>query len=112
MGEGKIEMKILQTSYFKILLIIFLLLENLLCLAALPPTEPEEVGFSSERLERLSNVLNAYVEDEKLAGGVVLIARHGKVAYHEAFGIYRQRSSDTDAKRCDFSNCLSNKSNS
>lgn len=47
---------------------------------------PEDVGLSSERLERLSNMLNTYVEDDKLPGGVALVARHGKVAYLESFG--------------------------
>lgn len=46
----------------------------------------EEVGLSSKRLERLSSMLNTYVEDDKLPGGVALVARHGKVAYLESFG--------------------------
>ena len=49
-------------------------------------TKPEAVGLSSERLKRLSESLNGYVKDGKLAGGVVLVARRGKVAYLEAFG--------------------------
>ncbi len=52
----------------------------------LPRTLPEEVGLSSERLKRLSTVLQGYVREGKLAGGVVLVAREGKVAYVEAFG--------------------------
>jgi CubicO group peptidase (beta-lactamase class C family) len=47
---------------------------------------PEAVGLSSERLKRLSEALNGYVKDGKLPGGVVLVARRGKVAYTEAFG--------------------------
>ncbi len=31
--------------------------------------QPEEVGLSSERLQRLSDVLQGYVADGKLAGG-------------------------------------------
>jgi CubicO group peptidase (beta-lactamase class C family) len=52
---------------------------------------PEAVGMSSERLERLSNILHAYVEDDKLPGGVALVARHGKIAYLESFG-HRDRA--------------------
>jgi len=48
--------------------------------------KPGDVGLSSERLERLSTMLNSYVEDDKLPGGVALVARHGKVAYLESFG--------------------------
>jgi CubicO group peptidase (beta-lactamase class C family) len=47
---------------------------------------PEAVGLSSERLKRLSESLNRYVKDGRLPGGVVLVARRGKVAYTEAFG--------------------------
>jgi CubicO group peptidase (beta-lactamase class C family) len=49
-------------------------------------TRPEAVGLSSERLKRLSAALHGYVRDERLAGGVVLVARRGKVAHVEAFG--------------------------
>jgi CubicO group peptidase (beta-lactamase class C family) len=52
----------------------------------LSKVQPEVVGFSSQRLQRLSDVLQGYVEDGKLAGGVALVARHGKVAYLKAFG--------------------------
>jgi CubicO group peptidase (beta-lactamase class C family) len=48
---------------------------------------PEAVGLSSERLKRLSEALNGYVKDGRLPGGVVLVARRGKVAYTEAFGL-------------------------
>jgi CubicO group peptidase (beta-lactamase class C family) len=47
---------------------------------------PEQVGLSSERLKRLGAALTAYVKEGKLSGGVVLLARQGKVALVEAFG--------------------------
>lgn len=53
----------------------------------LPNATPEEVGLSSERLARLSNVMQAYVEDGRVAGGVAMILRQGQVAYHHAFGM-------------------------
>lgn len=52
----------------------------------LPVAKPEAVGLSSERLQRLTNVFQAYADDKKMAGSVILIARHGKVAYFNAFG--------------------------
>lgn len=55
---------------------------------------PEAVGLSSERLKRLSETLNGYVKDGRLPGGVVLVARRGKVAYTEAFG---QRDREANA---------------
>ena len=52
----------------------------------LPRATPEEVGLSSDRLERLSHVLRGYVDNGQLAGAVAIIARQGKVAYLESFG--------------------------
>ena len=52
----------------------------------LSKAKPEEVGLSSERLQRLSSVFQEYVDDGKLSGSVILIARQRKVAYLEAFG--------------------------
>ena len=47
---------------------------------------PEEVGMSSDRLERLSRALRGYVDTGRVPGSVTLVARHGKVVYLEAFG--------------------------
>jgi len=51
-----------------------------------PKAAPEQVGFSPQRLQRLTEVFQAYVADGKLAGSVVLVARRGKIAYLHAFG--------------------------
>jgi len=56
--------------------------------------KPEEVGLSSERLQRLTDAFQGYVKDGKLAGAVVLVARRGKVVYSGAFG---QRDIETHA---------------
>jgi CubicO group peptidase (beta-lactamase class C family) len=47
---------------------------------------PEELGFSTTRLERLTHAMQSYVEDGRMAGAVVLVARHGQIAYVKAFG--------------------------
>lgn len=52
----------------------------------LPPTKPETVGMSSERLERIGNVLRVEIEQGRLPGAVVAIARKGKLVYYEALG--------------------------
>jgi len=54
--------------------------------AQVPKATPEQVGFSPQRLKRLTEVFQAYVADRKLAGSVVLVARRGKIAYLHAFG--------------------------
>ncbi|MEO1246416.1 MAG: serine hydrolase domain-containing protein [Pseudomonadota bacterium] len=53
----------------------------------LEPIVPEDVGLSSERLERLSGTLQRYVDSNALPGAVVLIARQGGLAFHEEFGL-------------------------
>lgn len=60
--------------------------------AALETVQPEAAGMSAERLQRLSRVLQEYVDAGELSGAVVLVSRHGKIVVHEAFG-YR----DVDA---------------
>jgi CubicO group peptidase (beta-lactamase class C family) len=48
--------------------------------------QPEDVGFSSERLKRLTGAFQAEVQEGAIPGAVVLVARDGKIAYLEAFG--------------------------
>ena len=55
---------------------------------------PEEVGLSSERLDRLARITQGHVDSGLLPGAVILVARHGKIAYFKTFG-YRDR--DTKA---------------
>jgi CubicO group peptidase (beta-lactamase class C family) len=55
---------------------------------------PESVGLSSERLERIGSVIQKGIDDGRLAGGVSLVARHGKIAYLKAFGM-----ADKEAKK-------------
>ncbi len=47
---------------------------------------PEEVGFSSARLERLTSAFQADIDKGAIPGAVILVARNGKVAYLEALG--------------------------
>lgn len=49
--------------------------------------EPETVGLSSQRLTNIDKLINQYVDEKKMAGAVVLIARHGKIAYFKATGL-------------------------
>jgi CubicO group peptidase (beta-lactamase class C family) len=54
--------------------------------ASLPTAKPAEVGFSAERLDRLSRIMQEYVDQGKVAGLVALVARKGRVAYLKPFG--------------------------
>jgi CubicO group peptidase (beta-lactamase class C family) len=52
----------------------------------LPRAKPNEVGLDLLGLERVSTLFREAVDHKQIAGAVVLVARHGKVAYLEAFG--------------------------
>jgi len=47
---------------------------------------PEAAGFSSERLKRLDNAMNEWVDKGYMNGGAALIIRDGKIAYYKANG--------------------------
>ncbi|GAA0934065.1 serine hydrolase domain-containing protein [Pseudonocardia zijingensis] len=49
--------------------------------------EPEEVGFDPKRLERVVSHFRRYVDDGKLAGWTVAVARRGRVALHAHHGL-------------------------
>ena len=54
--------------------------------AELPEVKPEAVGFSSARLTRLESAMQTAIDQKQLAGGVTLLARHGKIAEFKAYG--------------------------
>ena len=62
--------------------------------------KPEDVGFSSERLKRVTDAFQSEVDKGAIPGAVVLIARNGKIAYLEAFGFQNRENKEpmkTDA---------------
>ena len=55
--------------------------------------KPEEVGLSSERLNRIDTVLKADIEKGQIPGAVALVARKGKIAYFKSFGMRNKEKS-------------------
>ena len=53
----------------------------------LPLAKPAEVGLSGERLDRITQWLKDDVTKGTIPGAVLMIARHGKVAYFESMGM-------------------------
>jgi len=51
---------------------------------------PEKVGLSKERLQRISAWIQGDVDKGVVPGAVVMVLRKGKIAYYEAFG-YQDR---------------------
>jgi len=75
-------------SFFSRLITLAILLSLAVCSFAqeIPKAKPESVGMSSQRLAQLSETLDSYAKDGRLAGGVAMVLRRGKVAYLHAFG--------------------------
>ncbi len=59
----------------------------------MPQVTPERQGFSAERLERLTEHMNARVEDGTMVGGLGLIARGGRVVYRQTYGLADREAS-------------------
>ena len=56
--------------------------------------DPKEVGLDPTRLKNIDKHFNRYVDEGRLAGYAVAVARHGKVAH---FGMYGHKDSETSA---------------
>ena len=54
--------------------------------AKLSLTKPEKVGFSSAGVKELETAMQGIVDKGHLAGMVTLLARHGEVVEHKAYG--------------------------
>jgi CubicO group peptidase (beta-lactamase class C family) len=54
--------------------------------ASLPITKPEAVGLSSERLERIHELVQRHMDASDITGAVMLVARRGQIAYVDVAG--------------------------
>jgi len=54
--------------------------------AGLPTASPEAQGFSTAGLNSLNAEMHALVDNQKLAGVITLVARHGKVVHLDTYG--------------------------
>jgi CubicO group peptidase (beta-lactamase class C family) len=55
--------------------------------AALPAAKPEDVGLSSDRLQRINQVVQRNIDDRHITGAVTMVSRRGRVAHFEAIGL-------------------------
>lgn len=67
-----------------LLIVLFLQAGSVWCQDA--AVAPDSVGLAPSRLAHISDFMRQHVDDKKIGGAVVLIARHGKIAYLENFG--------------------------
>ena len=78
-----------RTAFSPLLPFILASLGSLASAAAPPPLEtvpPESVGLSAARLTRIDDVMNRSIAKKEIPGAVVLVGRHGKVAFRKAYG--------------------------
>jgi CubicO group peptidase (beta-lactamase class C family) len=69
-----------------ILTLVFFCLSSYAIAQVLPTTAPEDVGMSSERLDRINPNMQKYVDEGKLSGVLTMVARRGKIVHLETFG--------------------------
>jgi len=55
--------------------------------ATLPKSNPEEIGLSADRLQRVHALVQRYIDQGEIAGAVSLVARRGRIAYFESQGV-------------------------
>jgi CubicO group peptidase (beta-lactamase class C family) len=60
---------------------------NVELVGVLAVAAPQSVGLSVERLARIAQAIRNDITDGRIPGAVMLVARHGKVAYFEALGL-------------------------
>jgi CubicO group peptidase (beta-lactamase class C family) len=52
----------------------------------LPKATPESVGMSSQRLARIASAVKTDIDNGRMPGAVIAIARRGRLVYYESFG--------------------------
>ena len=67
--------------------LLFTILALSVVTASSPAVKPEDVGLSSERLQRISQMIQRHIAAGDLAGAVTIVARKGKVAHLSALGV-------------------------
>ena len=56
-------------------------------LAAVPASRAEDVGLSTERLQRIPQLVQRYIDDKQITGAVTVVTRKGRTAHFEATGL-------------------------
>jgi len=62
-------------------------------LVDLPFIKPEKVGMDAKKLKRVDQKMEELIKEDRLAGGIVVVARKGKVVH---FGTYGKRDLEND----------------
>lgn len=63
------------------------LFANFLFAQSLPTIQPEKVGMSTQRLQRIDQVFQQQVDLNEIPGAVALVMRKGKIVHYKAYGL-------------------------
>ncbi len=77
-----------------ILAVVFSVVALPLSAAAIQTVNPEEIGLSSERLQRVHEAIGRHIDAYDISGAVTVVARKGRLAHLEAQGLM-----DIDTKK-------------
>jgi CubicO group peptidase (beta-lactamase class C family) len=78
-----------KTAIFAIL---FLSLCSLSFAGELPVSSPEKLGMSSEKLAQAKSSVQALIDNEKMAGANIIVARKGKIVLFESLGMMDKKA--------------------
>ncbi len=65
---------------------MWLMLHTVLIAQPLPSCNPEKVGMSGARLERLNELVYAAISKKQIPGGVLLVGRKGQLVFRRVYG--------------------------
>ena len=77
-----------------LLFILLFGISSMVSAATMPTAKPEEMGFSSDRLQRIHELMQRNMDAGNFAGAVTLVARQGRIVHFETHGLM-----DLDAKK-------------
>jgi CubicO group peptidase (beta-lactamase class C family) len=77
----------MKTNLISVRTVVFALVALPLTAASIPTAKPEDVGLSSERLQRVHQMIQRHIDAGDISGAVTLVARKGRVAHLEAHGL-------------------------
>lgn len=85
--------KIIRLYSITLFILIFCISSAVLA-GKMPSVKPEKAGFSSDRLERIHDLMQQNIDDGNFAGAVTVVAKNGHIIHFETHGMM-----DLNAKR-------------
>ena len=80
------------THKTRIVIVLSMLFSCMGFAGELPVTSPENVGMSSEKLAQIKSSVQTLIDNEKMAGASIIVARNGKIVLSETFGMMDQKA--------------------